>query len=462
MEAPQLQVEPPGSLDQGLWFGLKLTTSRASAKLKRSYEDFKEFDTNIQLLQQFNGIFPSKEYSSLEDLKLIAQKLETYFQTLCSALRANLYENSFFLRFIMKKYDEDEVSLTEVDKKFSEKDFEALKVIGKGCMGKVFLVRKKETRKIYAMKVISKEWVLLQRETEHTRSERNLLTLLGEKPHPFLVNLYCSFQSNQNLYLVLDYCPGGDLATQLAHTPRFQESKAIFYTAQMVLALEHLHKNGIVYRDLKPENCLIDADGYLVITDLGLSKLITKKSGARTFCGTAEYLAPEILKGDEYFYPVDWWSLGAFLHEMILGETPFYHPNHQELYRRVLTEPLFFRGTLSLNAKSIIEQLLDKNPKTRLGSRLKGVQEIKEHPFFSSINWDDLYNRRLNPPWKPNLRGEDDVTCFDEIFTSEKPDLHVNNVSLSLPPSAQEKFKGFSFINGNSVLCESTILEAKN
>lgn len=200
-------------------------------------------------------------------------------------------------------------------------DFELLRLLGEGCMGRVLLARSREDRHLFAIKAIPKEVVFLQREVEHTRSERDILVAVGASNHPFLVTLHSSFQNDLYLFLVLDYCPGGDLATQLAQKRTLSADVARFYAAEVVLGLDELHRRGIIYRDLKPENILLGRDGHVILTDFGLSKQFStsSQSTTKTFCGTAEYLAPEILQGFEYTYAVDWFSLGALLYEMMVG-----------------------------------------------------------------------------------------------------------------------------------------------
>ena len=201
----------------------------------------------------------------------------------------------------------------------SESDYSFIRVIGEGCMGKVILARHKEDRKLYAIKVINKDWASKQREIEHTLSERNILASMGRDHPPFLIVMHHSFQTKTDLYFVLDYCPGGDLATQLTQRRTLPIADARFYAAEIIVGLSALHQRGVIYRDLKPENILIDRDGHVVLTDFGLSKQLSKSSTTLTFCGTAEYLAPETLCGVEYTYAVDWFSLGSLIYEMLVG-----------------------------------------------------------------------------------------------------------------------------------------------
>ncbi|KAG0211253.1 hypothetical protein BGX33_004432 [Mortierella sp. NVP41] len=335
-------------------------------------------------------------------------------------------------------------------KKVSIDDFQLIKVLGKGCMGKVMLVREHKSKKLFALKAISKEWVILQREIEHTKSERNILANVARISHPFLIKLRHSFQSNAQLFMVLDYYPGGDIATQLAKWHRFKPERCLFYAAEIVLGIEELHRQGIVYRDLKPENILLAFDGHIVLTDFGLSKQFPTFSASspyltedktNTFCGTAEYLAPEILRAAEYSYAVDWWSLGTLLYEMLSGITPFWAENHAQMYQRVLEDELEFPMDIDQDAASIITGLLERNPDHRLGSQ--GAHFVKEHPYFDSIDWDVAMKRQLPCPYIPDLISEEDLSNFDDAFLTMTPRLSPGNHTLS--NSIQNCFQGYSY-----------------
>ena len=299
-------------------------------------------------------------------------------------------------------------------------DFELLRVLGKGSFGKVFQVRKKDTGRIYAMKVLGKKDIIERKEVEHTMAERNILKLSN---HPFLVGLKFAFQSPEKLYLVLDFMNGGELFHHLQQASSFDEERARFYAAEILLALEHLHKANIIYRDLKPENILLDSTGHVALTDFGLCKEnMTPDSITKTFCGTAEYLAPEVLLGQGYGRAVDWWSLGILLYEMICGMPPFYAENHHAMYRKILYGEIAYPSSMSQLARSLIGALLDRDPKSRLGSGTGDAVEVKRHVFFGSINWDGLVKKQVPPPFKPAVESEMDTSNFDPNFTSQMPD----------------------------------------
>lgn len=336
-------------------------------------------------------------------------------------------------------------------KKVSIDDFQLIKVLGRGCMGKVMLVREHKSKKLFALKAISKEWVILQREIEHTKSERNILANVARISHPFLIKLRHSFQSNAQLFMVLDYYPGGDIATQLAKWHKFEPERCLFYAAEIVLGIEELHRQGIVYRDLKPENILLAFDGHIVLTDFGLSKQFPTFASAsspylaedktNTFCGTAEYLAPEILMAAEYSYAVDWWSLGTLLFEMLSGITPFWAENHAQMYQRVLEDELEFPMNIDQDAANFIAGLLERDPDHRLGSQ--GVHFVKEHPYFDTIDWDLALKRQLPCPYIPDLISEEDLSNFDDAFLTMTPRLSPGNHTLS--NSIQNCFQGYSY-----------------
>jgi len=349
--------------------------------------------------------------------------------------------------------------------KVSIKDFQLIKVLGKGCMGKVLLVREHRTKRLLALKSISKEWVILQREIEHTKSERDILARVAEISHPFLVKLHYSFQSHSQLFLVLDYYVGGDIATQLAKFHRFEAERCRLYAAEIVLGIEELHRLGIVYRDLKPENILLTSDGHIVLTDFGLSKQFTptlddieSDQKTNTFCGTAEYLGPEILRAEDYSYAVDYWSLGTLLYEMITGITPFWAENHAEMYRRVLEDYLEFPEDFDHVAADFISGLLERNPELRLGGGVNGAKDVKSHPYFASLNWNDVYNKRYIPPYVPELASETDFSNFDDCFLTMTPRLSAPADAMMLTQSVQNVFEGYSFCE-KGLLAQSKVDE---
>jgi len=280
-------------------------------------------------------------------------------------------------------------------------DFELLKVVGKGSFGKVMQVRKKDTNRIYALKTIRKAHIISRSEVAHTLAERSVLAQIN---NPFIVPLKFTFQSDEKLYFVLAFVNGGELFYHLQKETRFDVNRARFYTAELLCALECLHGFNVIYRDLKPENILLDYQGHIALCDFGLCKLNMKdEDRTNTFCGTPEYLAPELLMGQGYNKTVDWWTLGVLLYEMLTGLPPFYDENTNEMYRKILSEPLHFPNAevVPPAAKDLLTKLLNRKPEERLGAG--GSAEIKAHPFFHAIDWRKLLQRKYEPTFKPRV-----------------------------------------------------------
>ncbi|KAF8442929.1 kinase-like domain-containing protein [Boletus edulis BED1] len=314
-------------------------------------------------------------------------------------------------------------------------EFELITVIGKGSFGKVMQVRKRDTMRIYALKTIRKAHIVDRKEITHTLAERLVLARVN---NPFIVPLKFSFQSEQKLYLVLAFVNGGELFHHLQREQRFNEERSRFYSAELLLALEHLHELDVVYRDLKPENILLDYTGHIALCDFGLCKLNMKDSDTtNTFCGTPEYLAPEILNGQGYNKVIDWWTLGVLLYEMLSGLPPFYDEVTDKMYQKILTDPLVFGPEFRSEARNILTSLLDRDPTRRLG--VSGAEEIKKHPFFEKhIDFKKLVQKKIQPPFKPSVASPVDVSNFDTVFTTEAPiDSYVDGSQLSSTVQAQ-------------------------
>lgn len=327
------------------------------------------------------------------------------------------------------------------NKKLTINDFDLLKTIGQGSFGKVLQVRMKETGKIYAMKVLNKSKVMELKQYEHTLAERRIMEDIS---HPFLVCLRYAFQSQTKLYLVMDFFNGGELFHYLS-SGRFSENRAKFYAAEIVLGISHLHENNIVYRDLKPENLLLDPEGHIRITDFGLSKKDVEGDTAQSLCGTPEYLAPEILRKVPYGKSVDWWSLGILIYEMINGLPPFYDANRKLMYHRILTAPVPKSQFMSPEAYDLICGLLQRDPTKRLG--YYSADEIKNHPWFKDIDWDKLYRKEIEPPYRPSVKDEMSTEQIDPEFTSVVPAVTPTPVNAVL--TDQSAFQNFSYAEGN-------------
>ncbi|NWX22028.1 KS6A2 kinase, partial [Aegotheles bennettii] len=326
--------------------------------------------------------------------------------------------------------------------------FELLKVLGQGSYGKVFLVRKikgSDAGQLYAMKVLKKA-TLKVRDRVRSKMERDIL---AEVNHPFIVKLHYAFQTEGKLYLILDFLRGGDLFTRLSKEVMFTEEDVKFYLAELALALDHLHGLGIIYRDLKPENILLDEEGHIKITDFGLSKeAIDHDKRAYSFCGTIEYMAPEVVNRRGHTQSADWWSFGVLMFEMLTGSLPFQGKDRKETMALILKAKLGMPQFLSIEAQSLLRALFKRNPSNRLGAGFDGVEEIKRHPFFVTIDWNKLYRKEIKPPFKPAVGRPEDTFHFDPEFTSRTP-----TDSPGVPPSANAHhlFRGFSFIASNLV-----------
>ncbi|KAB0399369.1 hypothetical protein E2I00_017531 [Balaenoptera physalus] len=352
----------------------------------------------------------------------------------------------------IKVYQRNTANLTGHAEKVGIENFELLKVLGTGAYGKVFLVRKisgHDAGKLYAMKVLKKATIVQKaKTTEHTRTERQVLEHIRQSP--FLVTLHYAFQTETKLHLILDYINGGELFTHLSQRERFTEHEVQIYVGEIVLALEHLHKLGIIYRDIKLENILLDSNGHVVLTDFGLSKEFVADEAERaySFCGTIEYMAPDIVRGGDSGHDkaVDWWSLGVLMYELLTGASPFTvdgEKNSQaEISRRILKSEPPYPQEMSAVAKDLIQRLLMKEPKKRLGCGPRDADEIKEHLFFQKINWDDLAAKKVPAPFKPVIRDELDVSNFAEEFTEMDPTYSP----AALPQSSERLFQGYSFV----------------
>ncbi|XP_055039076.2 ribosomal protein S6 kinase alpha-3 isoform X9 [Misgurnus anguillicaudatus] len=340
-----------------------------------------------------------------------------------------------------------EISITHLVKEGSEKadpqQFELRKVLGQGSFGKVFLVKKTtgpDDGQLYAMKVLKKA-TLKVRDRVRTKMERDILV---EVNHPFIVKLHYAFQTEGKLYLILDFLRGGDLFTRLSKEVMFTEEDVKFYLAELALALDHLHGLGIIYRDLKPENILLDEEGHIKLTDFGLSKeSIDHENKAYSFCGTVEYMAPEVVNRRGHTYSADWWSYGVLMFEMLTGTLPFQGKDRKETMTMILKAKLGMPQFLSSEAQSLLRSLFKRNPSNRLGAGPDGVEEIKRHPFYANIDWNKLFRRELHPPFKPASGRPDDTFYFDPEFTAKTP-----KDSPGVPPSANanQLFRGFSFV----------------
>lgn len=324
------------------------------------------------------------------------------------------------------------------------KSFNLIKVLGKGSFGKVFLVQDKIHGKFYAMKTLKKLVVIRDDDVECSLMERRVLSI-GSK-HPFLAHLYASFQTPDRLCFVMEFIIGGDLMHHIQKKKNFSETQSRYYCCEIILALVFLHTKGIVYRDLKLDNVMLDQYGHIKITDFGMAKEgIHANDRTTTFCGTPDYIAPEIILSKPYGHSVDWWALGVLLFEMLCGQTPFDADNEDDLFSSIINDEVLFPVWLSKESVAILNGFLTKDCRQRLGCKDNELEkEIFSHPYFSCIDWKKMEAREITPPFKPHVSGPSDFQNFDSDFTSEKLALTPEdpNIVLSI---VQEEFEGFSY-----------------
>ena len=297
-------------------------------------------------------------------------------------------------------------------------DFQIIRTIGTGTFGRVKLVKLRGNEKMppFALKILRKKLIVRYKQVDHVRSERETLSKISKLPHPFIVNFFLTFQDETFIYFLFEYICGGELFSFLRQQIRFPLDTVKFYACQMVLAIEFLHSKDIVYRDIKPENILIDRKGNLKLTDFGFAKVLTGKT--HTMCGTPEYMAPEvIMKGAGYDFNADWWSFGVFLFEMIEGKAPFFDEHPIQIYQRILTGKYSFTHCTSRKLRGLISKLLVESGK-RIG-RKNGVKDIKNHGFFDKINWNDVISKAILAPWVPAIESRDDTHYFHEYCDTE-------------------------------------------
>uniref|UniRef100_A0A672S3E3 Protein kinase C n=1 Tax=Sinocyclocheilus grahami TaxID=75366 RepID=A0A672S3E3_SINGR len=325
--------------------------------------------------------------------------------------------------------------------KFNLDHFTLHKMLGKGSFGKVFLAELKGTGQFFAVKALKKDVVLMDDDVECTMVERRVLSLAWE--HPFLTHLYCTFQTKENLFFVMEYLNGGDLMFHIQACHRFDLPRSTFYAAEIVCGLQFLHSKGIVYRDLKLDNILLDIDGHIKIADFGMCKEnMFGEARTCTFCGTPDYIAPEILLGQKYGTSVDWWSFGVLLYEMLIGQSPFHGHEEEELFQSIRTDDPCYPRWLSRDANDILVKLFVREPERRLG--VKG--NIRQHAFFRDTDWNALEKRQVEPPFRPTVKSAGDCSNFDKEFINEKPRLSVTD-RIIINSVDQTMFNNFSFIN---------------
>jgi serum/glucocorticoid-regulated kinase 2 len=335
---------------------------------------------------------------------------------------------------------------SKMDKTITLEDFYMLCVIGKGSYAKVVLVKKKDTGEIMALKILKKEMVERRKQEEHVKTEREVLAHVA---HPFIAKLHYAFQNEKKLYFALEYCPGGELFNLLQKRKYFTEDQARFYVAQMVLAIEFLHAKDFIYRDLKPENVLLDRQGYIRITDFGLSKgNIKTGKDARSVCGTPEYLAPEVILRQGHGKAVDWWTVGCIIYELLTGLPPYYTSDREELFDRIKLSSVKYPSNFSTSVKDLLTGLFQKDPEKRLGSGPDGAKAIRNHPWFASVDWEGLLRREVKGPFVPVIRDDLDVSNFDPEFTETAVESYKGNTF----EKTYTDYAGFTYEETNNMM----------
>jgi len=334
-------------------------------------------------------------------------------------------------------------------------DFTLVKVLGRGSYGKVYMVQKKSNKRYYALKVINKQDLLKGSLKQTAFTERNVLM---RADHPFIVKLKSSFQTDVRIYMVMELCLGGELYLHLRHESKFDENAVKFYASEIILAMQYLHeKLHLIHRDLKPENVLINPDGHIKLTDFGLAKVTIK---ANSVCGTPEYLAPEVVLRQSYSKVVDWWSVGCLLFEMFTGYPPFSSRDREELNDDIILRSPDIPEEISPELEDLIRKLLCKDPKKRLG--FNGAEEVKSHPFFAGVNWQDVYDKKLTPPFIPTLGDDQDVSNFHKKYVEEP----VQETPLLLPKDKQDaaknEYPSFSYLEETLNELDSDEKESEN
>ncbi|KNE59666.1 AGC/PKA protein kinase [Allomyces macrogynus ATCC 38327] len=335
---------------------------------------------------------------------------------LAAQQRAQLAHTSDHYAPVAPAAEEADPALTRRGRHTRLEDLEIRQTLGTGSFGRVHLVREKDTGKYFAMKVLKKTEVVKHKQVEHTLNEKHILEQLQ---HPFLVNLHSSFQDASRLYIVMDYITGGELFTYLRRSQRFSNNVAKFYAGEVLLAFEYLHKRDIIYRDLKPENLLLDGQGHIKIIDFGFAKYVPDVTW--TLCGTPDYLAPEIIQSRGYGKAVDWYALGVLIFEMLAGYPPFYDEDTIRMYQKILQGRVKWPSHFDPAARDLLKRLLTADLTKRYGNLKGGSKDIKTHRWFANLDWGKLYRKQIPPPYVPLNRGDGDTSNFDVYPEETEP-----------------------------------------
>ena len=381
------------------------------------------------------------------------QKKEYHDNNKINDIENNYFNNIDEMSDSYSSEEEDNNNPNSV-KKVGPSNFICLALLGQGSFGEVYLVQEKNTQNYFAMKVLDKKRIEKQNIFKYAMTERNVLSIIN---FPFIVKLNYAFQTKDKLFLLLDYCPGGDLSKQLQIQTRFSEDKAKFYICEITLALGELHKKDIIFRDLKPDNIVIDKEGHVMLTDFGLSREgVNEKYIAKSFCGSIAYLAPEMLNRKGHGKAVDWYLLGVCFYEMLVGIPPYFSNNKEQIFKNIEKAELFIPNFVSRKAQQFLRDLLKKDPENRLGSK-RDVEEIKEHPYMEGVDWERVYKREYMPP--PIIQKYHYLNFFDQpkIFI-DRNDINKNQENYNqivFNDKGNNIYEGWSFVqntnNDNSI-----------
>ncbi|CAK1596350.1 unnamed protein product [Parnassius mnemosyne] len=444
---PQVPVTPPPKPTLPLHPPPNVSTLRMEKELQEAFaflEDSYTRDNYVPKDSQTSSCnTPLVEYPPSPSPKLLLEypSNEDQIVEITSNMRLSSSRSSSVIETLGKETDSRRQS-----GEMSMESFRLLSVLGRGHFGKVILAQYKPTNEYFAIKALKKSDIIARDEVDSLLSEKRIFEVANAIRHPFLVNLFACFQTEQHVCFVMEYAAGGDLMMHI-HTDVFTEPRAVFYAACVVLGLQYLHENNIIYRDLKLDNLLLDTEGYVKIADFGLCKEgMGWGDRTGTFCGTPEFLAPEVLTETSYTRAVDWWGLGVLIFEMLVGESPFPGEDEGEVFDSIVNDEIRYPRTLSLEAIALMRRLLRKNPERRLGSSERDAEDVKKQAFFRNVNWEQLLLRKVKPPFVPTINNLEDVSNFDSEFTSEAPVLTPPKEPRPLSSTDHKLFQDFTYM----------------
>jgi len=302
-------------------------------------------------------------------------------------------------------------------------DFEMIRTLGCGSFGRVKLAKYKQDGKYYAVKFMKKHEIIKLKQVDHINNEKRLMAQID---YPFIVNMLGYAKDEHYVYIVMEIISGGELFTHLRRARKFTDEQSKFYAAMTGAGFAHIHSKNIIHRDLKPENILMCPNGYSKLTDFGFAKIMEPGTRTYTLCGTPEYIAPEVLLNKGHGKPVDWWTLGILIYEMIVGQPPFCDEDPMGIYQKILSGKIVFPKLFDKNAKGLVKKLLTADLGKRYGNLKNGVDDIKTHKWFKDLNWEDLLEKKITAPFKPNVKSESDTSNFDDYPDSDEQPPVVN------------------------------------